>query len=258
MTVLKRWVRAAVVAGAVLALATVASAEYNPNGEALPADATEVSVFEFDQHSGEWVPIGKGNVEQGARSWNSGATQGRSNQAYWDVSFTTHASVAQWVDWSLATTRKDWRIRRPGDYAADSIDFTVRSNNAVVVSFDGFNDLRYLNPDGAPEGARDYIETYYSIGPSFEAANAAGWVRASALNEMTVPFDAVALADGESYKVWQRLVVDASNPSSEYENVGTVRLAVTNLKFWVDAASGNFAQDQSGQPPAEPYVPPTI
>ncbi|BAS28682.1 hypothetical protein [Limnochorda pilosa] len=243
-----------------LALAAGASAQYNPNGEALPPGAQEQEVFWFNGDTQAWESIGSGGAAQLARSWNSGPTFGNCNKAYWDITFTSHASVAQWLDWTLQTTRKDWRIRKPGQYASDSIDFSIASNNAVLVSFDGFDDLQYLNPD-APEDTTNYIETYYGVGNSFDAANANGWVRAADLNEATYTFpNTDDLHHGMQFKFWQKINVVESNSSSEYENVGTVRLALTNLKYWIDGQTGGYLPNQTGlgQPPTEPYVPPTI
>lgn len=245
--------------GMVLALGAVASAEYNPNGEALPAGAQEQEVYWYNPSTQAWESIGLGNTSQLARSWNSGPTHGSCNKAYWDITFTSHASVAQWIDWTLATSRKDWRIRKPGKYASDSIDFTIKSNNDVLVSFDGFGDLEYLGPRDEDPGLEYAIPTYFSVGASFAEADANGWVRASDLNEWTYTFEnSEALHYGYQLKFWQRLDVQPSNSSSEYENVGTVRLSVTNLKFWIDGKTGKFKENQSGEPPVEPYVPPTI
>ena len=227
---------------------------YNPNGEALPPGSTEQAVYQFVNN--QWVPVTSDGAGVLARSWNSGPTFGFCNKAYWDITFTTHASVAQWLNWTLATTRKDWRVRKPGDYASDSIDFTIQSNNAVVVSFHGFGDLQYLNPN-PPQDTTHTIATWYGVGN--DIANVSNWVPAADLNNMTITFpDSDALHHGQQYKIWQRIKVVESNSSSEYENVGTVRLAITNLKFWIDAQTGGWAQSQFGAPPTETYVPPTI
>lgn len=241
----------------VLALAlsgTAMATAYNPNGEVLPSGAQEQTVYEFNGTS--WGPVGSDGAGTKARSWNSGPTFGFCNKAYWDITFTSHASVAQWINWTLATTRKDWRVRKPGDYASNSIDFTIASNNAVLVSFDGFDDLQYLNPN-APSDTTHYIDTWYGVGSDIN--NVSTWVPAEDLNDMTITFpDSDGLHHGMQFKIWQRIKVVESNSSSEYENVGTVRLAVTNLKFWINGETGGWAENQFGNPPIEEYVPPTI
>lgn len=235
-----------------------AYAQYNPNGEALPPGASEEEVFLLDAVNG-WQSLGPtGQTNVLARSWNSGGASGNCNRASWTTTFTNHASIAQWLDWELASTRKDWRIRKPGQYASDSIHFSIASNNAVVISFDGFDDLQYLNPD-APDDTTNYIPTYYSYGSGIADAEANGWIPAADLNDMVVTFEnSNPLHYGLEYKLWSRLNVVNSNSSSEYENTGTIMLALTNLKFWIDGPTGQFTQHQFGDPPTDPYVAPTI
>ncbi|MEW6046438.1 MAG: hypothetical protein AB1609_08145 [Bacillota bacterium] len=250
---LRKW--SWLLAAALLVLASSVALAYNPNGEALPANASETPVYELTNQGWQAVTSPDGDVL--ARSWNSGPTFGFCNKAYWDFTFTTHASVAQWVNWTVGTTRKDWRIRKPGTYASDSIHFSLASNNDVVLSFYGFDNLHYLNPD-APSPDSE-IETYYSFGETIGEAESNGWIAAPALNDMVITFpDSEALHQGIQYKLWQKLEVSNSNSSSEWENVGTVRIAITNLKFWVDGNTGHFAEDQFGEPPTEPYDPSTI
>lgn len=240
-------------------------AAYNPNGVALPAGATEVEVYYRElvldennqpvESTEAWERLGLGSPTQLARSWNSGVSNGYCNKAYWDFTFTSHASVAQWINWNLAGTRKDWRILKPGEYASDSITFNIASNNDVMVFFAGFDDLKYLGGE-VPEGTQDTIETWYSIGGSIEAAESNGWIRAADLNEepLVIP-NSNALHYGQIFKIWQKIRVEPSNNSSEYENIGQIRLAITNLKFWVDPESGQFTQNQFGEPPLEPWAP---
>lgn len=126
-----------------------------------------------------------------------------------------------------------------------------------MVFFADFGDLQYLGPD-VPEGTQDTIETWYSYGDTSDEANARGWVRAADLNQepLVIP-NSNELHYGQSVKIWQRIVVQPSNNSSEYENVGRVRLALTNLKYWVDEDTGEFRPNQTnlGEPPEEPWVP---
>ena len=258
---LKKWVGLAAAALALLvsgAALAAGGSGYNPNGEALPAGALhrEQPVYELTQSG--WVSVTSPDGDVLARSWNSGGALGYCNKAYWDVTFTTHASVAQWINWNLATTRKDWRIRKPGTFASDSIDFWIASNNAVSISFAGFGNLVYQNPH-APGDTDHEIEVYYGVGGDINEAEANGWVPAAQLNDWNLVLpDSEALHNGLAYKFWQKLYVSNSNSSSEYHNEGTVRLAVTNLKFWIDGETGHFKPDQGGTPPTEPYVPPTI
>lgn len=226
-------------------LVPVAALAASP-GVALPANAIEVETWKLV--GDEWVSQGTGNVEALARCWSSNPVLGSCNKASWVVTFTHHASVAQWIEWTLSGSRWDWRIRKPGTYAADCITATLKSNNDVAIDYDDFADLAYLEAD---EGVKQTIDTYYSFGATLAEAEANGWVGASALNEEhDVIDDSQALHDGLSTKLWNKIVVENCNSSCEYEDVGTITISVTNLKHWIDPDTGNFKVDQIGsQPP---------
>lgn len=224
-------------------LVPAAALAYNP-GVALPSGATEVEAFEWNGTvwSSIWVN-GAGAPAANARCWSSTPDSGACNKQNWVINITNHASVAQWIDWSIGGTRWDWRIRKPGTYAADCINFTIKSNNDVAVNFDGFADLEYLE-QGA--GVKQTIDTYYSYGGSIEAAQSNGWIRAADLNNADFIFpDGSALHSGLNYKLWNKIVVENCNSSCEYEDTATITLTVRNMKHWIDPETGNFKSDQT-------------
>ncbi len=57
-----------------------------------------------------------------AQSFNSGGASGHCNKECWDFTIENHVSVAQWIDWEINGTRKDWRVLKPGTYGSDSVD----------------------------------------------------------------------------------------------------------------------------------------
>lgn len=236
-----------------LALAGIAGAA-SP-GEPLPAGAVEVEVWylpwdftwskDFTGWStdpADWTMSSIGDLSAPGRSWNSqGANSGGlQNKENYNFTFTNHASVAQWVDWSISGTRKDWRVLRPGIYAADSITFSLLSNNDVEVTFSGFGDLQYEEPD-VPEGTQDTIETWYGYGGG-TLESVINWVRASELNGTLLIANTNDLHYGQTIKLWSRIQVEPSNNSSDYENRGLITLSLTNMKHWVDPVTGQFAQ----------------
>ncbi|MEW5866307.1 MAG: hypothetical protein AB1774_05530 [Bacillota bacterium] len=229
----------------ILALMTVllvpATALAASPGVPLPAGAVEVETWKLVE--GEWVSQGTGNVEALARCWSSGPAQGACNKQSWVINFIHHASVAQWIEWSIGGTRWDWRIRKPGTYAADCINFALKSNNAVAINYDGFNDLTYLEQG---EGVKQTIDTYYSYGATIAEAEANGWVRASALNEEDdlIP-DSAGLHAGMNTKLWNKIEVVECNSSCEYEDTATITLVLQNMKHWVDPATGYYKDPQT-------------
>ncbi|MGE5572140.1 MAG: hypothetical protein ACM3ZU_03850 [Bacteroidota bacterium] len=218
-----------------------------PTGIPLPAGAVEVDSWYFDGTN--WVHMSGPDTDPGlrvialARCWSSNPVQGSCNKEHWTIDFTHHASIAQWIDWTLSGSRWDWRVRKPGTYTADCITATLKSNNAVAITYSGFDDLTRLNEGGV----KQTIDTFYSIGgavpPGLPGSDA--WVRASALNNEvdTIP-DGAGLHEGLQTKLWNMIVVENCNSSCEYEDTGVITISVTNLKHWIDGESGNFKETQ--------------
>ncbi len=211
---------------------------YN-DGEDLPNGAVEVEHWELINDT--WVSF-KPNVPSItmplARCWRSSPKQGNCNRAKWEFDFTHHASMAQWCDWSIGGSRWDWRILKPGTYAADCIEFTLKSNNDVKITFAGFGDLQYQQV-GA--GVKQTIDTYYSWGESVQEADRNGWTPASALNDVELlARDDKDLHEGLSAKLMNKIVVVECNSSCEYENKGTITIALQNIKRWVDPTTGGW------------------
>jgi len=188
---------------------------------------------------GSWVSMGTGNLSADARCYAQNPVMGSCNKQDWVVDFTIHASVAQWIEWSLSGSRWDWRVRKPGTYAADCITASIKSNNAVNIFYDGFEDLvRIAGPGGTDP---DVIEVWYAFGPTLPAPTSTDWRSAASLNrdDDGIP-DTVDLHEGLSWKLWNKIVVDNSDSSCEYEDTATVTLSLTNMKNWIDPTTGDF------------------
>lgn len=222
---------------ALLLVSAVASADPLPDG------AGEQEHWELS-NSG-WVHKSAGDTSALARAWTSGPRSGSCNRAEWVIDFTNHASVAQWASWSIAATRWDWRILKPGTYAADCISFTLTSNNSVYIDYEGFDDLARVD-DTYEDTEIDFglgvlpsIATWYSFGPDIAGAEANGWVAASALNndDDLIP-DSRELHAGMSVKLFTKITVANCNSSGEYEDTATVTLVLQNQQPWVDAEGG--------------------
>jgi hypothetical protein len=228
---------------AVLALLLVpAMAMAYNDGQDLPPGATEVEHWEWDGSG--WVRKAEGDLTALARCWRSGPANDKCNKEVWTIDFVHHASMAQWCEWSIGGTRWDWRILKPGTYAADCIEFTVKSNNDVVIGFAGFADLEYTETGGVNR----FIETYYSYGETIEAADINGWTRASDLNEAprTVS-DSADIHAGVSTKLFNKIIVENCNSSCEYENQGQITITLQNIKRWVDPVTGTWFPPPSVQ-----------
>ncbi len=208
---------------------------YN-DGEDLPSGAVEVEHWELI--GGVWVHRAPQSALSLARCWKSGdGVQGNCNRENYSLEFTNHASMAQWCDLDVTESRYDWRILKPGTYAADCITIKIKSNNDVQLTYSGFGDLQYQEP-GA--GVKQTIDTYYAVAQSIPDATSADWKRASTLNGAKLLLDSQKLHDGYNMKLYNMIFVENCNSSCEYENVGTVDIKLMNIKRWVDASDTGY------------------
>lgn len=217
----------------------MAQVEYEPTGRALPDNAQEAEhVFELNGE--EWVPA------TDARAWNGGnSVAGHCNRECHEFNLETHVSVAQWIDFDVNATRKDWRVLKPGKYASDSVTARISSNNDVLVRFYA-EDPSHLNPDiDSPDIATEYG---YSVGANSgtNVNMVEDWVKGSDFSADEPLEFTLAYQPGEQvFRIWQTIEVTDEHRSSDYNGTGFVSVCVTNLKHWVDGEAGGFASDQS-------------
>jgi len=206
----------------------VTAGEPAHTGEPLPPGSVQHQAWELINTA--WVPMSLTDPAANARAWSSGPLQGNCNKIAWVIPVTVHASVAQWVDWSISGTRYDWRVRKPGTYAANSLTAWIKSNGAIEIDFAGFGNL--AGPGGE-------IETWYAYG---EAVNPGGlsWVPGPALTSCTIP-DSGDIHAGLSWKLWNKINVVPCNSACEYNDDAIITLVVQNQKCWIDPETGLFA-----------------
>lgn len=229
----------------VLALAGMAFAadhpqyeSYQVEGYLLPTNASETTVWRLNAD-------GSYSETSSARVYNSGGANGHCNKECWDFTLETHVSVAQWLDWSLDGTRKDWRVMKPGTFASDSITARITSNNDVQVTFYA-EDPSYQNPDAdSPDIAKWFG---YSVGAgASDIGDVAEWFRATDFSEsnpleLTLTFDQVS-GEGAAFRIFEQIEVTEEHRSSEYFGEGFVNICITNLKHWVDGETGKYQGD---------------
>jgi len=219
----------------VLAVGGMALA-YDPRGEALPTNAQPTTTYELNGE-GVWM------TTTNAQSFNSGGASGHCNKECWDFTIENHVSVAQWIDWEINGTRKDWRVLKPGTYGSDSVTARIKSNNDVQISF-WAEDPAYQNPDAESPPIPKWFG--YSVGEDSgnNINNVVQWVRGSDYTPedplvFTIRFED-GLADGLAYRIWEKIEVTNQHRSSDYHGTGGLLICVTNLKYWVDPETGTF------------------
>jgi hypothetical protein len=210
-----------------------------PTGVPLPGGSVEHEAWEWVED--HWVSMGSGILAANARAWSSNPVVKMCNKIYWQIPVKVHASVAQWVEWSLSGSRYDWRVRKPGTYAANSLTAVLKSNSDLEFDFEGFENLKYQGSGQFP-GVKQEIETWYAYGEA-DGLGALSWIPAAALNAKDcLVKDSEDLHEGLSVKLWNKIMVDECNSACEYEDDATITLVLQNCKIWIDPETGNFAK----------------
>jgi hypothetical protein len=208
--------------------------------------AMEVGVFYLDS-LGEYndTPEQSGQADALARCFTTNEMDGYCNQATWDIPVVIHASVAQWIDWSMTGTNWNWFVRKPGWYAANSITAQVASNGDVLIDYQGFENL--VSVEG--NNHDNEIEIWYSYGPTISEAVQNGWRTAEALNEDDDLLDESELVEapndlheGIGWKLWNRIYVSNCNTACEYEDEAMIVLTADQQKPWIDPETGFFVE----------------
>lgn len=218
-------------------------------GDVLPPGAVNPGTYQWNGTGWEDATYGM--------SWNSGpeSSSGMSNKETHTFDIINHVSVAQWVEYSISGTRKDWRILRPGIYASNSVSAVIKSNNDVIIEFYATDPVYQDSVNGGSSVTPTIPKWFsYSEGNDPAGADANGWYRASeydAENPLVITMaDSAALHAGLTYKIWEKIEVVPSNSSSDYEGDGTVTIKLTNMKHWVDPETGSF-YEPDGKSPAD-------
>lgn len=188
---------------------------------------------------GQWSPMGTGSIMANARAWSSEVTDGSCNKESWQIPVSVHASVAQWIEFTLTGSKYVWRVRKPGTYAANSLTATLKSNGDVKIDFEGFGDLQSLD-----ESVKDNIPIWYAaadvVDPSYIRPK--HWIRADAMNGIdALVEDSGRLHRGYMWKLWNKIRVVECNSACEYQNDATITLVLQNLKTWINPVTGYFA-----------------
>ena len=219
-------------------------------GEPLTPGSVEHEAWELTDAG--WVTMGYTSIggpvlDAKARAFSCNPKVGICNKTSWPIDVTVHASVAQWVDWSISATRYDWRVRKPGTYAANSLTAILKSNSDVEVDFEGFDNLKYQGSDTFL-GVDQTIETWYAYGEG--GPGGVKWIPAVALNGTgALVKDSCALHTGYSWKLWNKIKVTDCNSACEYNNDAKITLVLMNQKCWIDPETGYSTDVGAGAGP---------
>ncbi|MBE3597915.1 MAG: hypothetical protein IMX02_03640 [Limnochordaceae bacterium] len=136
-----------------------------------------------------------------------------------------------WLRVEVSGTRIDWRIRKPGEYAALAFRAIVSSNQDVTFYFREFGELL---PAASSRGDAPGIPVFYAIGDSLDQAASAGWLAADQLNGLQVRLGrSEALEEGIAWSLWQRLRIGPEVGPAAYVNEASVVFVPANVREFV-------------------------
>lgn len=233
------------------------------NGSAT-VQGTEIDTWAWNEEGNPnaWTSHPAGDLTALARCWATGVAQGgECNVATHSVSFTQRASVAQWCKWSITNNRWDWRIRKPGIYAADCLSILVQSNGDIKLTGTNFTNLERSNPAG--EGWR-VLECYYlpvmwreklegcpEISPFADPYydQTSPWFNPSGMNKkfsLDIGDSKPLHHDGYNVKLYSALQVIPCNSVDTYTGGGTIIISLMNQQAWIDGETGEWMDPQPG------------
>jgi len=139
------------------------------------------------------------------------------------------SSEAPWASFNLSGTQWEWDIRRPGDYAAQSIVGSITGNVDILINFSGFEDLNSSNPN------TEIVETYYAASVGNPRVEEVDWASAPDFNGRTLliqqdPNSPIPVAWG----LWNRVCVKTVNTATDYSDDAVITFVMQNTSPWVD------------------------
>ncbi len=244
--------RSALILGLGLALLFLMS--FAAAADTFSYEGTKVTVrtYEGDGVAGTVVPDdGEARAYVSGGAIHPGGPEFGCNKSPLVIEWATKLQMAQWAFYNFNDTQWNWYVRKPGEYFADCIGGSIRSNGDLRVTFAGFGPLLY---EAAGQGVTEEIETWYGysneetdMGPFLPTGGvgtdtagnfASGWYQAP-IPDLLIG-DSQRLHDKYSFKLWNRIKVVPSNSASNYSNTGTITITLENQKDWIDPETGLY------------------
>ncbi|MEO0120931.1 MAG: hypothetical protein ABIK40_06700, partial [candidate division WOR-3 bacterium] len=157
------------------------------------------------------------------------------NKERWEIPFLDTISVAQWIRWSIEGTKNLWRVRKIGDFCGIGPIMCLKSNEDVVMSFEGFE-----NPTNGETEIEKWF--YFTDTTVYEPDVNWQWISASDLNNYTIRFDFPNGCQPQAIKIWERIIVEQCDRACEYVDPdgATIVLTLTVIKDWIDPETGEY------------------
>jgi hypothetical protein len=149
-----------------------------------------------------------------------------------------------WIEYSLSATLCRWMVRKPGDYGAQSVIGTIKSNVDVIIDFIEFGNLRTRPRIGAPYWMYQYpdqqVDMFYSANIGELPIDQVQWHKAldfnNPENDLFIQSDPV----NETYwHLWSKVSVTEEISSANFEDNAFISFKIANLKTWIDPEIGD-------------------
>lgn len=169
-----------------------------------------------------------------ARAFVSDPASGMCDKKWWIEDLYCGASVSQWISYCFSGTNWDWEIRKPGIFSADCILFSIQSNDDVLVTCSGFDNLAPLvHPNADP------IRVWYSVSDLMAIGPPQNWIAAPDLNgSYWLGYDQVS--KGIIARIWNKIEILPTTRACNYGNKGYITLTLTDVKPFIDPCTGDY------------------
>lgn len=123
------------------------------------------------------------------------------------------------IAYSVSHNRLDFRIMRPGVYAAPLAVIELSGTGGAKLTFEDFSHGQYLTDPGALP-----VLFEYSVGATLEEADAFGWRSADDMNGERWEYDQAEVQAGKTITLWVKATVTDYHFSSDYEAAGKISI----------------------------------
>ena len=159
------------------------------------------------------------------------------------VNFLASPTQDPWIEYSLSATLCRWMVRKPGDYGAQSLIGTIKSNVDVIIDFIDFGNLRTRPRVGQPyymyQLPDQQVDMYYSANIGEIPIDQILWHKAldfnNPENDIFVSSDPI----NETYwYLWSKVSVTKEISAANFEDNAFISFKIANLETWIDPEIG--------------------
>ena len=200
------------------------------SSEALAQNAQVVPIKRFSPQDSSNTGATKGGLFlQPARIAPTLIDQDTSALSSQQVEVTMRAPASQepWIRFHVSATQWEWNIRRPGEYAAQSVVGSIIGNVDILISFSGFEDVNSSDPH------TQIVETYYGASVGIQTVEEVDWERASDFNTRTLLIKQNPTRP-TYWNLWNKVCVKPGNSALEYSDDAVITFAMQNTSPWID------------------------